>query len=94
VECLKCGESHSNYTCEEWKNRDNLKQHLSQLGVKQCPGCKTGIQKNGGCNHVECTNCKTHICWKCLATFNNGKACYDHLAKTCGGIFDRDADRY
>lgn len=58
------------------------------MGVRQCPKCKTGIIKNGGCNHMECRGCKAHICWKCFKIFATSKECYDHLARQCGGIFD------
>ena len=85
-ECLKCKSSHPNYTCEEWKQRNTL--NLQKLKIKQCPQCSNGITKNGAWNHLECRNCKAHICWKCLKFFGTSKECYDHLAKYCGGIFD------
>jgi len=65
------------YTCDEWKDKDAL--NLDKLGIKKCPRCETGITKNGGCNHMECTSCKSHICWKCLKLFSTSKPCYDHL---------------
>ena len=65
-ECLRCGQSHPNYTCEEWRTRDQLGATLSKLGIKKCPKCGMGIQKNDGCNHITCTRCKVHICWKCM----------------------------
>ena len=37
---------------------------------------------------MECTNCKIHICWKCLKTFKTSTQCYDHLQKDHGGIYD------
>uniref|UniRef100_A0A8C4Q4E0 RBR-type E3 ubiquitin transferase n=1 Tax=Eptatretus burgeri TaxID=7764 RepID=A0A8C4Q4E0_EPTBU len=33
---------------------------------KTCPNCKTPIQKNDGCNHMQCTKCKHDFCWICL----------------------------
>ena len=32
---------------------------------KRCPNCKTPINKNGGCNHMQCTRCNQHFCWAC-----------------------------
>ena len=54
--------------------------------VRNCPGCKMMIEKNGGCMHMTCKNCNIHICWRCMKTFGDSNACYNHLG-SCGGIF-------
>ena len=39
---------------------------LRMLGmVKDCPRCHTPIEKNLGCPHMICTNCRADWCWKC-----------------------------
>lgn len=30
-----------------------------------CPQCKALIEKIGGCNHMECSKCKTQFCYLC-----------------------------
>ncbi len=65
-----------------------LEETKKRLGIKDCPRCKTSIEKTEGCNHMTCGGCKTHICWKCLATFDTGGKCYDHLSRVHGGAFE------
>ena len=35
-----------------------------------CPRCHAHIQRNGGCNHMVCTACKQHFCYKCGKDWN------------------------
>lgn len=39
--------------------------------TKKCPKCSVRIEKNEGCNHMICTHCNTHYCWKCDMIFKN-----------------------
>ncbi|KFO38427.1 Protein ariadne-2 [Fukomys damarensis] len=34
--------------------------------TKDSPKCNICIEKNGGCNHVQCSKCKHDFCWMCL----------------------------
>ena len=64
-----------------WK-RENARN------VKDCPLCRVPIEKDDGCNHVECRNCGAHICWVCLETFDEGKRCYGHMQEAHGSMYD------
>jgi hypothetical protein len=33
--------------------------------TKPCPDCKRPIEKNMGCMHMTCSQCKTEFCWMC-----------------------------
>jgi hypothetical protein len=93
--CVSCREDHEGFTCREWKlHRDPGEQERllrewaasNQENVRKCPNCEAWIEKNGGCNHMTCTKCKSHICWKCMGIFESG--IYDHLNAVHGGAFD------
>ena len=40
--------------------------------VKQCPRCKIYTEKNEGCNHMTCTECKYQWCWLCEGEYQDG----------------------
>jgi hypothetical protein len=89
--CLSCHSPHEDLTCAEYKYRasgeDRAFEKLKKdRGFKDCPKCKTTMEKTEGCNHMICSGCKTHICWVCLETFSTSKPCYDHMNKEHGGI--------
>lgn len=71
--CSEChNPSHAPATCgekERWDiltNEDVMQQRLYGDNFKKCPNCQSGIEKNGGCNHMTCTKCRHEFCWLCL----------------------------
>ncbi|KAK3299623.1 uncharacterized protein B0H64DRAFT_337702 [Chaetomium fimeti] len=87
--CTACHSAHPGISCAEHKDivsggYEALERIKKELGVKDCPGCKTAIEKTYGCNHMTCPGCRTHICWVCMATFGAGQACYDHMSREHG----------
>ncbi|KAF2797555.1 hypothetical protein K505DRAFT_347196 [Melanomma pulvis-pyrius CBS 109.77] len=57
----------------EWKKEND---------ARDCPKCKTVIEKTYGCNHMECKACGIHICWACMDTFGSGGETYAHMSKS------------
>lgn len=82
-------EEHDGVTCEAYalsRDSDHLfRTWRAENDIRECPKCKEGIQKNGGCNHMCCAKCKAHICWYCMATFAEGGECYAHMLRVHGG---------
>jgi len=50
----------------EWKRRN----------TKQCPNCRTPIEKNGGCNHMTCKQCGCNFCWICALPKSKHRAMF------------------
>ena len=77
--CLK--EWHGNNPCIT--NEDDYFQ-IWKKGkiIKQCPNCKIWTEKNEGCNHMTCAECKYQWCWLC-----NNKYSYNHYTQgQCKGL--------
>ena len=92
VTCTSCHEQHGTMSCADFKDLKSggyeaFEKYKKEMNIKDCPKCKTPIEKTYGCNHMTCGACKAHICWVCLMTFKEAGFCYDHLSAEHGGIF-------
>ncbi|KAI0159807.1 hypothetical protein GGR57DRAFT_490739 [Xylariaceae sp. FL1272] len=86
--CRSCHANHDGQSCRAWKANqafDVYKQE-NRTNVKDCPRCKTTVEKIDGCNHLQCGGCKIHFCWMCLKTFEEPGDCYVHMTDAHGGI--------
>uniref|UniRef100_A0A8C6UPQ6 RING-type domain-containing protein n=1 Tax=Neogobius melanostomus TaxID=47308 RepID=A0A8C6UPQ6_9GOBI len=43
-----------------------LSEEWITFNSKTCPHCFSHIEKNGGCNHMTCSQCKRQFCWICM----------------------------
>ena len=78
--CLK--DWHIGKECDTKIENKSLDEYIKVNDVRRCPKCKIAIQKNEGCNHIICSNCKCEFCWLCLSECN-----YDHFKSgRCVGL--------
>ena len=71
--CFKCRkEPHEPLECDimkVWLGKQlgsSLTDMWLRAFTKQCPKCDVPINKDGGCNHMQCKECAHHFCWICL----------------------------
>ncbi|XP_022184559.2 potential E3 ubiquitin-protein ligase ariadne-2 [Nilaparvata lugens] len=71
--CFRCGgDYHAPTDCNtirKWLTKcadDSETANYISAHTKDCPRCHICIEKNGGCNHMQCYNCKHDFCWMCL----------------------------
>lgn len=85
VSCFSCRhEAHWPATCQQlqWYNDTHERKHASdsqseektlkwlEQYTQDCPRCKSPIEKNGGCSHMNCKFCGAQFCWVCLGDWN------------------------
>lgn len=78
--CLKPW--HGKTPCDEELDKDFQIWKANKV-VKQCPQCKFYTEKNEGCNHMTCAECKYQWCWLCEKEYKPGH--FDKGKGTCGG---------
>ncbi len=77
--CFKCMKpAHRPIPCDvlaEWQAKINQGMDDSEiwlkLNTKPCPKCKVSIQKNQGCMHMTCSQCRYEFCWLCMGDYKN-----------------------
>ena len=79
--CFQCSKPwHGNKKCQDEIDKD-FKKWKRNILVKRCPNCKFWTEKNMGCNHMTCPECKYEWCWFCSSKcdtghFKMGVGCY------------------
>ncbi len=85
-ECLK--QPHGSQKCEEIIDAD-FEEWKKHKIVKRCPNCKIWTEKNEGCNHMTCVECKFQWCWLCQKKYSSGH----YNTGSCKGLqFEKEQD--
>eukprot|EP01025_Chloroclados_australasicus_P029348 TRINITY_DN2930_c0_g2_i1.p1 TRINITY_DN2930_c0_g2~~TRINITY_DN2930_c0_g2_i1.p1 ORF type:complete len:547 (-),score=31.69 TRINITY_DN2930_c0_g2_i1:735-2237(-) len=76
--CFQCkSEAHRPVNCHtvvEWLKKAGAEsENLNYIiaNTKPCPQCKRAIEKNQGCNHMVCSQCRYQFCWLCLGDWKS-----------------------
>ena len=70
--CFECSKPwHGDKKCQDEIDKDFNKWKRNKL-VKRCPKCKFWTEKNLGCNHMTCPECKYQWCWLCKGKYDKG----------------------
>jgi len=74
--CIGCALSHgTGITCQKaqaLQEDDKLFNEWKVKNAKACPQCHVAVQKNRGCNHMTCSQCRHEFLWCCLQDYRNG----------------------
>ena len=80
--CFHCtAEDHRPCSCttlSKWVdkcNNDSETANWMAVNTKPCPKCISRIEKNQGCNHMTCRQCKHEFCWLCFGDWKGHTAC-------------------
>ncbi|OHT08828.1 hypothetical protein TRFO_22590 [Tritrichomonas foetus] len=49
----------------EWSKREHTTEELLDHITRKCPKCGRRIEKDGGCNFMQCSQCSFQFCWVC-----------------------------
>ena len=78
---------------ERLRKKKALEELMTLRAIKQdsqcCPKCRVRIMRSQGCNHMKCTNCNTHFCYRCGTTLDE-KDPYRHFKADGCPTFDKE----
>ena len=80
--CFGCTkDAHMPIDCDDltmWTDRigsgEDDTVNWMKINTKPCPKCKRPIEKNQGCMHMTCSQCRYEFCWLCMGDYLNHAA--------------------
>ena len=79
----KYGEKRLDRAVEEYQS-----MILIENTSKQCPECKSWMQKLDGCNKMTCRKCLCYFCWMCLQSLSKTDP-YGHYSDSKSGCYEK-----
>lgn len=76
-------------TCAEFEAKSRVESKRNNAwkaeNTKKCPKCHVDTEKNDGCNHMTCYQCKTGWCWLCGEEIGNAQIPDHYKEGKCKG---------
>ena len=89
--CFVCSKPwHGRKKCDDEIDKDFKKWKKNKV-IKKCPKCKMWTEKNLGCNHMTCAECKYQWCWLCGGKYTEG---HFQLGGSCSGLQFSDSELF
>ncbi|ETV99616.1 hypothetical protein H310_08267 [Aphanomyces invadans] len=77
--CIDCSQTYHYFATTRCSD-STFRKWRAKNSVKSCPRCKRFIEKNGGCNHMTCTQCRFEFCWSCMDKWRARHTCKSWFA--------------
>eukprot|EP00930_Biecheleria_cincta_P040907 TRINITY_DN28007_c0_g1_i1.p1 TRINITY_DN28007_c0_g1~~TRINITY_DN28007_c0_g1_i1.p1 ORF type:complete len:728 (+),score=117.89 TRINITY_DN28007_c0_g1_i1:114-2297(+) len=78
---------------ERLRQRKLMEELLTLKAMAQdsqrCPSCHVRVQRSAGCNHMTCTQCRTHFCYRCGKQLDSDDP-YSHFGRGSCTTFDTE----
>jgi hypothetical protein len=69
--CFSCNQPwHEGLRCDEVID-EQYASWARGRDIQTCPRCNVRIEKDLGCNHMTCQNCKYQFCWLCRGEYSD-----------------------
>ncbi|ETV84843.1 hypothetical protein, variant [Aphanomyces astaci] len=76
VYCFSHSNAHPGMSCADYEKARRAEDKLNHAKISQiakfCPGCKSPVEKSGGCNQMKCITCGINFCWLCGQEVGDG----------------------
>jgi hypothetical protein len=93
--CTVCGRlAHYGEVCSAATRGTSLSPEiiLNEAKTQPCPRCGSRTTKDGGCNHISCTQCPSHWCWICSAELVPGEVTTHYQTSTVCSLHEYSED--
>ncbi|KAH9996570.1 hypothetical protein BJV77DRAFT_987685 [Russula vinacea] len=67
---------------------DRANRAWLEKSTMSCPSCHVHVEKSMGCNHMTCTKCKQHFCYRCGTKLQASNP-YEHFSRLGGGCYSK-----